>query len=332
MKKNLEWAVLGILIAFLFIASLYVVKPLIDAIIVAAFFAYLTYPLTNRLEKTLKNRSIAAIAVVALAIFPLIILGVQLVNVYSNEFYKITELRFSTPLLSIDWNTLSESVMREVQLQLSPERVLKGISLGIGLIVKVFVIVAGSFYILRERVALRQFLVSLAPPDKEDTVSYFLDTVDSTFYGVFLGHLVTSVFTGIIAGVGYYTIGRFMGVQTLTTYPFLLGALTAVATLLPIVGAWLIYLPAGVVLILTARSPVGIIVIIFGLIALSVLPDILVRPYISGKKGKTHPFILLLGFISGPMVFGPLGLILGPAILGLLKATLDTYRVKVMEK
>ncbi|MFQ5815987.1 MAG: AI-2E family transporter, partial [Candidatus Hydrothermarchaeaceae archaeon] len=299
MKKDLEWAVLGILIALLFIASLYVVRPLLDAVVVAAFFAYLTYPLTGRLEEILKNRTIAAIAVVALAILPLILLGIQLVNVYSNEFSKIAELRFSSPLINADWETVSESVMKEVQSQLSPERALKGISMGIELVVKVFVIMAGSFYILRERVALRQFLVSLAPPRKEGIVSYFLDTVDRTFYGVFMGHLMTSLFTGIIAGLGFYAIGRTMGIQALATYPFLLGALTAVATLLPIVGAWLIYLPIGTVLILAGEPMAGIVVMAFSLTALSIIPDIVIRPYISGKKGKTHPFILLLGFISG---------------------------------
>jgi predicted PurR-regulated permease PerM len=301
-------------------------------VIVAAFFAYLTYPLTSRLEKTLKSRTLAAVVVVGLAIIPLILLGIQLVNVYSNEVTRIAELRFSSPLFSVDWDTISESIMKEAQSRLSPERVLMGISIGIELVIKLFVIIAGSFYILRERIVLRKFLVSLAPPHKEEIVAYFLDMVDRTFYGVFLGHLMTSLFTGIIAGSGFYIIGRIMDVQTLATYPFLLGILTAVATLLPIVGAWLIYLPASAILFFTGQTIASITVLAFGLTALSIIPDILVRPYISGKKGKTHPFILLLGFISGPIVFGPLGLILGPAILGLFKATLDTYRIKVMKQ
>ncbi|MEE9594524.1 MAG: AI-2E family transporter [Candidatus Hydrothermarchaeales archaeon] len=332
MKKDMEWAILGILIALLFIFSLFVVRPVLDALIVAAFFAYLTYPLTSKLEEILKNRTLAAFSVVALAILPLILIGVQLVNIYSNEFSKISEIRFSSPMLNIDWDSLSQSVMSEVQSQLSPEKALKGISIGVVLVIKVFIVMAGAFYMLRERIVLRKFLISLAPPQKEDIVAYFLDTVDGTFYGVFMGHLMTSLFTGIIAGIGFAIIGSVMGVQALMTYPFLLGMIVAVATLLPIVGAYLVYLPIAVYLFITGQTSAAIVLLVFGSIVLSLLPDIIVRPYISGKKGKTHPFILLLGFISGPIAFGPLGLILGPAILGLFKATLDTYRVKVMGK
>jgi len=332
MKKDLEWAILGSIIILLSIFSLFVVRPVLDALIVAAFFAYLTYPLTSKLEGLLKNRSIAAFTVVSLAILPLILIGVQLINIYTNEFSKIAEVRFSSPVLNIDWDSLSKSVMAEVQSQLSPEKALKGISIGFELVIKVFIIIAGSFYMLRERIVLRRFLISLAPPQKEDIMAYFLDTVDRTFYGVFMGHLMTSLFTGILAGAGFHIIGRVMDIPALATYPFLLGVIVAVATLLPIVGAYLVYLPITAYLFLTGKTPEGIVILAFGSIVLSLLPDIIVRPYISGKKGNTHPFTLLLGFISGPIAFGPMGIILGPAILGLFKATLDTYRVKVMGK
>ncbi len=331
MKKDAEWAALAVVILALFAASLYVVKPFIDAIILAAFFAYLAYPLVQRIERLVKNRSLAAGIVVLLAVLPFVILTSQLANLYKNEFSRLAELQFSIPFVrEIDWDKLYASAIKEASAWLSPEKVLAGIGAGFELLVKGFIVAAGSFYMLRERFALKSFMVSLAPPSKEKLVEDFIETVDRMFYGVFFGHLLTAVATGIIAGVGYYALGAYFGISFMTSYPFLLGALTAIMTLLPIVGAWLVYMPMAATLFLLGRTAEAIAVLGFSIVFLSVLPDIIIRPMLSGKRGETHPYIVLLGFICGPIAFGAIGLILGPAILGLFKAAVDTYRSAIL--
>ena len=332
MKDKIEWATLAIVLFILLLASYYVIRPVLDAIILSAFFAYVMCPVTSRIEQTIKSRALAAIIVVFLTVLPVVLIFIQLLSIYSNEFENLTKLAFTVPFLEdVDLEGLYRMLIKEIENRLSPEKVIQGIGMGFELFLKIFIIIAGAFYMLKERITVKSFLISLAPKSKEEIIRSFLDSVDRMFYGVFVGHFITSLIVGFIAGTGYYILGKYMGIAPLYNYPFLIGSFTAIATLLPIIGAWLIYVPISGFLILIGDIPGAISTFIFGFFGLTVIPDFVIRPYISGTKGETHPYVILLGFISGPLAFGAIGLILGPAILGLLKAGLDTYREFILE-
>jgi predicted PurR-regulated permease PerM len=333
MRDKIEWATLAIVLFILLFASFYVVRPVLDAIILSAFFAYVMCPVTSRIEQTVKSRSLAAIIVVFITVLPLVIIFIQLLSVYSNEFENLTKLAVTVPFLEhVDLKGLYTMLTTEIENRLSPEKVIQGVGMGMELFLKIFIIIAGAFYMLKERIAVKTFLISLAPRSKEEIIRNFLDSVDRMFYGVFVGHFITSLIVGIIAGTGYYVLGKYMGIAPLYNYPFLIGSFTAIATLLPIIGAWLIYIPISGFLLLIGDIAGAISTFVFGVSSLTLIPDFVIRPYISGTKGETHPYVILLGFISGPIAFGPIGIILGPAILGLFKAGLDTYRKFVLDE
>ena len=67
-----------------------------------------------------------------------------------------------------------------------------------------------------------------------------------------------------------------------------------------------------------------IIVLLFGFV-LSV-SDVYIRPALTSRYVDVHPLILLIGFLAGPLVFGIVGLILGPFFLGVTYAILKTYK------
>jgi len=60
--------------------------------------------------------------------------------------------------------------------------------------------------------------------------------------------------------------------------------------------------------------------------------DFYIRPYLSGRYADIHPLIFILGFISGPLMFGLLGFILGPLILGVTYAAVVAYKKEVEVK
>ncbi len=328
--SSIEKASIALFLIVIFLLSVYAVKPFLDAIVVSAFFAYIASPLAGFLERITKSRTIAALIVVFLAILPLIIIGLQIAQLYTNEFHRLSSLSITLPFSGyINWDRVIALAYEEMNTRLNPEVILKSIGFTAELVIKIFIVIAGSFYMLRDRYNLREFLISLAPPRKKDVVEVFLDTSAKIFHGVFVGHLLTSLVVGCIAGAGYYIIGYAFNIKPLMNYPILIGSITAIAVLLPLIGAWLVYLPVGGILIATGEISAGITSLLFGFIALTLLPDFLIRPYVSSRYGKTHPYIVLLGFISGPMVFGAIGLILGPAILSLLEAALRTYRERM---
>ncbi len=292
-NDRVEWVSVLIILSSLFLLTLYVIRPLLDAVVISAFFAYIASPLTNWLEKRIKNRSAAALIVVVIAIMPVVLLSVQIIQHYSNEFYKLSTISLDLPLKEyIDWENIFTKVMDDIKLRVDPEVIIKSIGAGAELVIKIFIILAGSFYMLRGRYQVRAFLLSLVPREKKDVLSSFLDIAGNMFYGVFLGHLVTSLLVGAIAGVGYYLIGLTFGIQPLVNYPILIGSFTAVAVLLPLVGAWLIYLPLSALLFAFGNVSASVAAFIFGFFALTLIPDLIIRPYTSSKYGKTHPFII----------------------------------------
>ena len=54
--------------------------------------------------------------------------------------------------------------------------------------------------------------------------------------------------------------------------------------------------------------------------------DMYIRPMLSSHYAEIHPLILLIGFLSGPLVYGIVGFIIGPLILGITYTVLDCYR------
>src|SRR6185369_5049926 len=73
---------------------------------------------------------------------------------------------------------------------------------------------------------------------------------------VFLGTLLTGLAQGVLAGIGYAIVGL--------PEPALLGALTAIASLVPAVGTLLVWIPAGIALVLNGHPVAGVFVFVWG--------------------------------------------------------------------
>ena len=76
--------------------------------------------------------------------------------------------------------------------------------------------------------------------------------------------------------------------------------------------------------ILSGNYPRAIVVLLFGFFLSTI--DMYIRPALSSHYADIHPLILVIGFLSGPLVYGIVGFIVGPLILGITYAVLDNYR------
>src|SRR5262249_34275627 len=110
-----------------------------------------------------------------------------------------------------------------------------------------------------------------------------------------------------------------------TNGAFVLGFLTALATLIPAVGTALVWVPVGISYFLaTAYFKAGFI-LAWGVLVIG-LVDNLLRPFLVGAIAYMPFLLLFLGLLGGIKMFGPMGIILGPLILGLIPALLEIYR------
>ena len=179
-----------------------------------------------------------------------------------------------------------------------------------------FVMLALAFYLLRDGPRLARWGIDRFG-DSHGVLERYATAVDDDFSSIFFGNILNAIFTGII-GATCYNLLNFGLAGPAVPYPYLVGLLTGVASLVPVVGMKLVYVPVGGYLAATGvGTPDGLaFVIAFLLVSfliVDVLPDLVLRPYVSGRD--LHVGSVMLAYILGPLLFGWYGIFLGPVVL-----------------
>jgi predicted PurR-regulated permease PerM len=134
---------------------------------------------------------------------------------------------------------------------------------------------------------------------------------------VVIGNFGTAVIQGGIAGVGF-------AIARVPEAPFL-GAMTAVASLLPVVGTMLVWVPAGVLLLAGGHAGSAAFVVAWNVLAVVAFCDYVLRPRLVGGGATMSSWITFVALFGGLKLFGFVGLLLGPMIVGVSLAALRLY-------
>jgi predicted PurR-regulated permease PerM len=155
-------------------------------------------------------------------------------------------------------------------------------------------------------------------PLPADTVSKTFTQLHEVILATMYGGLVVALVQGTLGGVLFAIVG--------ISSPVFWGAIMAFLSIIPIVGAFLVYIPAGVILILGGSYVKGIIVILIGTIVISQIDNV-IRPYFISGRTAMHPLLLFFAIMGGIALFGLLGLILGPIIAALFTTLLKIFEL-----
>jgi Ca2+-transporting ATPase len=143
----------------------------------------------------------------------------------------------------------------------------------------------------------------------------YLQAAGDTTRAVVYGLVLAALSQGIMAGIGYAVAG--------VKAPLLFGAITALLALIPM-GATLIWLPIGVMLILSNQLWPGIGLLLWGFLAVSTIDNV-IRPLVISGAGRTPFLVVLFGVLGGLSAFGAVGLFLGPVILAVLLSVWQSW-------
>jgi predicted PurR-regulated permease PerM len=136
-----------------------------------------------------------------------------------------------------------------------------------------------------------------------------------------LGTVVTGLAQGALATIGYWWTG--------VPDPIFYGAATAVASLVPGVGTLLVWVPVGVVMIVTEHPIAGALELMWGALCVVGVSDYVIRPrLLQGDSGLPQLFTFAALF-GGVESFGLKGLIVGPLLMSLAVAVLRLYLTEV---
>jgi predicted PurR-regulated permease PerM len=173
-----------------------------------------------------------------------------------------------------------------------------------------------EFYVLVEWPHLALRLETILPLDPRHTRALMLEFRDVS-RSALVGTVATAFIQGILAAVGY----AIAGVATPATW----GLITAIASLLPVVGTFLVWVPIAAYEIATGHVAWGVFLLVWGLLVVSITTDYVIRPRLVGKKGHGHPLLMLVSLIGGIEVMGLAGLIVAPILMSLFLAVLKIY-------
>ncbi|MEY7848277.1 AI-2E family transporter [Natrarchaeobius sp. A-rgal3] len=305
-----------------------VVLPYLQYVLLSAVLAYILMPAQRRLEPYVGSM-IAALTLVAVAVLAILLplayvlaiaLGeaVEIVNAAQdgNLDAEMIESRLEETGYAVDlgelWQTYQEPIGTGLQgLATSGIEIVTGLpSLLIGLTVTLFVL----FALLRDGDALVAWTQRVSPLD-DDVQRELYDDLDQLMWASVVGNVAVAGIQAILLGAGLAVIGIPM-VIFLTVATFVLA-------LLPLIGAFGVWVPVSIYLLAVGRPLEAAVLVGYG--SLVSASDNYLRPALIGRTSAFNSAIVVVGIFGGLVVFGAVGLFIGPVILGGAKVTLDVF-------
>ncbi len=324
------------LIISLTIAMMYLVRPFFYPIFWAAVIAIMFYPHYLWLNNHLRSASLSAgimITVVVLTIFiPLALITTLLVNQSISLYDNLSQHNFvedvqnwatylaNTPAapyletLRTDWPKYISDLSGWLN-----QYVFAGLKSAtqnsLNFFFLLFIMLYSLYYFFRDGDQMVLRLMHLSPlGDKYEKMLFerFTSTARATIKG--------TVLIGLVQG----TLGGILFAVTGIPEAFLWGLIMAILSILPALGTALIWLPAGIIMLITGAFWQGITILLVGMFVISLI-DNLLRPVLVGKDTEMHPLLVLFATLGGIALFGITGFVIGPVIASLYLAIMSIY-------
>jgi predicted PurR-regulated permease PerM len=339
MTQRVSFYVLLILVTLAFIA---IVLPFYSAIFWAVVFAIIFFPLHTRLESRLgKHRNVAAVLSVLICLCLVIIPGLIILSSLvreANSLYQqidtgqidirnlLLQLQNALPRFIQDWlHSIELSGFAELRDRLSSAmmdggRFFASRALTFGQNTLQFFIGFGLmlyllFFLFRDGRWLAT-TIRRASPLSDTHTRLFATKFASVTRASVRGNVIIALVQGAIGGVTFWALG---------VAPALLwGVLMSFLSLLPAVGAAVVWVPTVIYLALMGYWWKAVILVAVGVLVIG-LVDNLLRPPLVGKETKLPDYVVLISTIGGLSLLGINGFVIGPLIAALFIAAWSTF-------
>ena len=332
MNSKMETRAFLWLLLLVSMAFLWVLKPFFGPIFWACAVAIIFYPLHQRLLKRFHNRvNLASLATLliclVIVILPVIFIvtsvvaeGVSLYekmdegDIKPDQFIEKIHSNFPIIQNTLDRFGISLEALKShaTDAAMASGKFLAQHTFDIGqnafrFVLNVCLMVYLTFFMLRDGQRLLELLIQALPIGDERERLLFRKFAEVTRATV-KGNIVVAAVQGTLGGIIFWLLG--------IPAALLWGVIMAFASLIPAVGAAIIWAPAALYLIATGDVVQGVILIAFGAGVIG-LVDNLLRPVLVGRDTKLPDYIVLLSTLGGIALFGINGFVIGPLIAAL---------------
>ena len=323
--------------AIVFIA---IISGFIEALLMAAVFTGIVYPIYCWLQRMLGGRTtiaslmtlvISLVAIVVPLMFLLVLVAEQAIEV-AEAVKPLIAKSLDSPASNSrelpDWIPFADQLepyRDNITAKLAELAGKTGVYLAESLarltqgtvffFLNLFVMLYAMFIFLFSGPSLIQQILSYGPlsrSDKEKMLKVGLSVSRATVKGT----LIIGIIQGVLGGLGFVVAGIDAAVFW--------GAVMAVLSILPGIGATLVWFPAVIYLLMGGRMVAGLGLLIWSAGVVGTVDNFL-RPILVGRDTQMPDLLILLSTLGGIALFGASGLVLGPIVAALFITVLAIY-------
>jgi len=333
-RINARWlSLVAVTLICLYLCWL-IVAPFMDVILWSAMLAIVSYPIFRRLRKRGWGPAMASLFTTLFVILVFIVpLGLVLVMLSTQVDDAVRLVQSGIQQVTNPDSSLYNHLNRWVNIRehLNPEAVGERLramgssvaakSLGIvgnifGVIVQIFFILFTVYYLLKDADVIVPAIRESLPLGKEQADEVFSRAHDVIFASV-RGVMVIAAIQGVLGGIGFWVLGLPSAI--------LWAVVMFLLSMVPMLGAFLVWGPAAVFLFATGHPMKAIILIVWGGAVIGSIDNFL-RPKLVGERTRLHELVIFFAVLGGLQVFGILGLFVGPVVVAITLSLIDIYK------
>jgi predicted PurR-regulated permease PerM len=330
----------AIFIFFIFLLTLYVTRDFLFPVLFSVVLVFLLRPLYDLFFRATHNRilSSAFSILVVLIVMLLVLIGLtqvlltELSNLQTRGF-QISSAQNATQNIELWLNAnFSDPILAFLlELVATVSQIISGIigalksslifmATGLPLyFAQSIMVLFFTFFLLFEGESFVDKSVKLVPLEQRERVNYFLQELSYIYDNIFSAYVLTALVTGLLSVFVFFLLN--------IPYPFVLGLVVAIFTLIPLVGALWVFIPLAALFSLQGNLNLAAALAISGIL-MFVVPQYLILPRLARRGAQIHPLITVLAFVGALFALGLPGIIIGPMLYGFLLAvyrTIDHY-------
>jgi predicted PurR-regulated permease PerM len=322
-----EYGKLILIVSFL--AMIYiaykVISPFIATLLSSIIIAIVVYPVYEKLKKKTKKKNLSSLIIVLSIIIFLLIPLLLFTNAMFGEM-----IGFHNTANSLNLTSQSDALREVTKINIDFERYFKeGLqefsnvfifssskirSFLVGGVLNLFILFFTLFFFIRDGKAISKSIGKLIP-FKERIKSKLKKELTGSIRGLMLGLLIIAVIEGILSFIGF----TIFGIPTPLVWSFLI----AIFAIIPLLGPAIVYIPAGIYLIINHQIIAAIVLVVYFMVTVS-YTDMIIKPKVMSKTSKINQVAVLIGLLGGISLWGLPGIIIGPLVLAIL---LSIYRI-----
>lgn len=313
-------------------------QPFVEVLEWAAVLVIVFYPVNQRLSRWTGHPKLSALAsallIIVIVLAPLLLLMFALGNELRNVAQSLPEnltafFDSKSPAKGriVAWiqqhvhldSLQSQEFIKDQLGQMSAK--LLGQSLGLigGMIAgffKTFFVIFTTYYLFRDGDKIVSALPDAFPLSRhqsEGIIARTKQVIAASVYGV----ICIAMIQGILGGLAFWILG--------VPSPLLWAVLMTFVCLIPVAGSFLVWLPASAYLFFTGHWTKALLMVLWGTFIVSTVDNFL-RPRLIRGQTKLHELFVFFSVLGGMRVFGLLGIVLGPVVLAITLALLETFK------